>query len=172
MISHPILLMGGTGAIGRLTARALRSVYPDVPLLIGGRDLLKSRSAAGEIGRAEGVLIDTHADDLGLGDRQISAVAIFTLTNDWLACASLKAAGYHIWGFLQASMKLLPKLRPICTRQTPRQSSLAMNGWSAPQPLLPSHAPNHLPDFTKSGSVPLSMSRMVAVQPSPRILSG
>ncbi|MCA2371382.1 NAD(P)-dependent oxidoreductase [Agrobacterium genomosp. 3 str. CIP 111-78] len=77
MISHPILLMGGTGAIGRLTARALRSVYPDVPLLIGGRDLLKSRSAAGEIGRAEGVLIDKHADDLGLGDRQISAVAIF-----------------------------------------------------------------------------------------------
>ncbi|MBP1848167.1 hypothetical protein J2046_006457 [Rhizobium petrolearium] len=77
MISHPILLMGGTGAIGRLTARALRSAYPDVPLLIGGRDLLKSRNAASEIGKAEGVVIDSRADDLGLGDRPISAVAIF-----------------------------------------------------------------------------------------------
>jgi uncharacterized protein YbjT (DUF2867 family) len=66
MISNPILLMGGTGAIGRLTARALRDVYPDVPLLIGGRDLLKSRKLASEIGHAEGVVIDPHADDLVL----------------------------------------------------------------------------------------------------------
>jgi hypothetical protein len=77
MISHPILLLGGTGAIGRQTARALRSVYPDVPLLIGGRDLLKSRNAASEIGQAEGVVIDACADDVGLGDREISAVSIF-----------------------------------------------------------------------------------------------
>jgi len=77
MISNPILLMGGTGAIGRLTARALRDVYPDVPLLIGGRDLLKSRKLASEIGHAEGVVIDPHADDLGLGCRRVSAVAVF-----------------------------------------------------------------------------------------------
>src|SRR5690606_33240326 len=56
MISEPILLMGGTGAIGRLSAHALRAVYPDVPLLIGGRDLLKSREFASELGQAEGVV--------------------------------------------------------------------------------------------------------------------
>ena len=77
MISDAILLMGGTGAIGRQTARALRSVYPNVPLLIGGRDLAKSRQAAGQIGNAEGVVIDPLAQDLGLGDRPISAVAVF-----------------------------------------------------------------------------------------------
>ena len=77
MISDAILLMGGTGAIGRQTARALRAVYPNVPLLIGGRDLGKSRDAASEIGNAEGVAIDTRADDLGLGDRPLSAVAVF-----------------------------------------------------------------------------------------------
>lgn len=77
LISDPILLMGGTGAIGRLTARALRTVYPDVSLLIGGRDLVKSRQVASEIGQAEGVLIDAHADDLGLGDRRVAAVAVF-----------------------------------------------------------------------------------------------
>jgi hypothetical protein len=77
LISDPILLMGGTGAIGGLTARALRTGYPDVPLLIGGRDLVKSRQVASEIGQAEGVVIDPRADDLGLGDRRVSAVAVF-----------------------------------------------------------------------------------------------
>lgn len=77
LISEPILLMGGTGAIGRLTARALRWVYPDLPLLIGGRDLDKSRQVASEIGQAEGVVIDPSADDLGLGDRRVGAVAVF-----------------------------------------------------------------------------------------------
>lgn len=77
LISEPILLMGGTGAIGRLSARALRTVYPDVTLLIGGRDLVKSRQVASEIGQAEGVVIDPRADDLGLGDRRVGAVAVF-----------------------------------------------------------------------------------------------
>ena len=77
MISDAILLMGGTGAIGRQTARALRAIHPDVPLLIGGRDLAKSRQAASEIGNAEGVAIDARATDLGLGDRRVSAVAVF-----------------------------------------------------------------------------------------------
>jgi len=37
MSPHPILLIGGSGVIGRSTARQLRAAYPDVPLLIGGR---------------------------------------------------------------------------------------------------------------------------------------
>jgi len=77
MSSHPILLIGGSGVIGRSTARQLRAAYPDVPLLIGGRDLAKAKEAAAEIGGAEGVVLDLAADDLGLGERPVSAVAIF-----------------------------------------------------------------------------------------------
>lgn len=77
MALDPILLMGGSGAIGRLTAQALRALHPEMPLLIGGRDLAKSRDAASEIGNAEGVAIDATRDDLGLGDRAVSAVAVF-----------------------------------------------------------------------------------------------
>ena len=77
MLADPILLMGGSGAIGRLTARTLRAAHPDVPLLIGGRDLAKSREEADRLGNAEGVAIDGRADDLGLGERKVSAVAIF-----------------------------------------------------------------------------------------------
>lgn len=73
----PILLVGGTGAIGTLSAKALRAQYPAAPLLIGGRDLDRSRKAADAIGSAEGVQIDLRAAELGLGDRRPSAVAVF-----------------------------------------------------------------------------------------------
>ncbi|MXI49861.1 NAD(P)-dependent oxidoreductase [Pseudomonas moraviensis] len=77
MSLHPILFLGGSGAIGHRSAKALRAVYPDIPLLIGGRNLTKAQRAAQEIGGARGVVIDFAADDLGLGDCQVSAVAIF-----------------------------------------------------------------------------------------------
>ena len=77
MTTNAVLLMGGTGSIGRLSARALRAVYPDVPLLVGGRDAAKSADAAAELGNAEGVVIDPRANDLGLGKRPVAAVAVF-----------------------------------------------------------------------------------------------
>ena len=77
MTQDPILLMGGSGAIGRLTAQALRASHPEAPLLIGGRDAGKSQATARELGNAQGVAIDSRAEDLGLGERKIGAVAVF-----------------------------------------------------------------------------------------------
>jgi len=76
MSTHPILLVGGSGTVGRWTARFLRDAHPELPLLIGGRDLEKAQKAAAEIGGAEGVKIDLAADNLGLGERPVSAVAV------------------------------------------------------------------------------------------------
>jgi len=89
MSLNPILLMGGSGAIGRQTARALRAAHPCVPLLIGGRDLTKAQRAAEQIGGAQGVMIDPAADDLGLGDHQVSGVAVFYMDH---ALAGLRYA--------------------------------------------------------------------------------
>lgn len=77
MSLDPILLVGGSGVVGRWTARHLRDVHREVPLLIGGRDLEKAKQAAAEIGNAEGVALDLEAEDLGLGGRRVSALAIF-----------------------------------------------------------------------------------------------
>jgi hypothetical protein len=77
MSSLPLLLVGGSGVIGRQTARYLREAHPDVPLLIGGRDQARAKAAASEIGGAEGVTVDLTVDDLGLGDRPVGAIAIF-----------------------------------------------------------------------------------------------
>jgi hypothetical protein len=75
MSPHPILLIGGSGVVGRWTARALRA-HSDVPLLIGGRDLAKAQALAAEMGGAEGVAVDLAARDLGIGKRPVSAVAV------------------------------------------------------------------------------------------------
>lgn len=85
MSSNPILLVGGSGIVGRQTARYLRDAYPDVPLLIGGRDRERADAAAAEIGNAEGIVIDLAASDLGLGERSISALALF-FKDDAIAC--------------------------------------------------------------------------------------
>lgn len=77
MTVHPILLIGGSGMVGRFAARFLRDANPGAPILIGGRDLAKARALASELGNAEGVVVDFSAPDLGLEDRPVSAVALF-----------------------------------------------------------------------------------------------
>lgn len=89
MSLNPILLIGGSGAIGRQTARFLRAAHPNAPLLIGGRDLAKAEAAATEIGGARGVVLDLTAADLGLGECPVSAVAIFYMDH---AVAGLRFA--------------------------------------------------------------------------------
>ena len=89
MSTNPILLMGGSGAIGRQTARFLRAVYPDIPLLIGSRDLAKAQEAAAAVGQAAGVMLDPGAGDLGLGRSSVSAVAVFYMDH---AVAGLRFA--------------------------------------------------------------------------------
>ncbi len=89
MLRDPILLMGGSGAIGRQTARSLRASHPELAFVISGRSLAKSEKAAADIGDAEGVVLDPAADDLGLGDRPLSAVAVFYMDH---AIAGLRFA--------------------------------------------------------------------------------
>lgn len=78
MSKDPILLIGGAGHVGRFTAQFLRAAHPEVPLLIGSRDAARVAQAAAKL-QAEGVTIDDTADNLGLGDRPLSAIAtLFT----------------------------------------------------------------------------------------------
>lgn len=76
MSIDPILLVGGSGVVGGWTARHLRDAHPNLPLLIGGRDRTKADAAAEIVGNAEGVALDLSAEDLGLGQRAVSAVAV------------------------------------------------------------------------------------------------
>lgn len=76
MSEEPILLLGGSGVVGRWAARHLRARHPDAPLLIGGRDRARADEAAAAVGHAEGVAVDLGADGLGLAGRPVGAVAV------------------------------------------------------------------------------------------------
>ena len=81
MTHAPILLVGGSGIVGRWVARLLYDAYPEVPLLLGGRDKAKAQEVAAEIPSAEGIALNLAADDLGLGQRQVSAVVVLFTDN-------------------------------------------------------------------------------------------
>lgn len=76
MPSDPILLVGGAGTVGRHAARQLRAAHPDLPLLLGSRDLAKAGEFADVLGQAEAVALDLRGDDLGIGRRSVGAVAV------------------------------------------------------------------------------------------------
>ncbi|MCE9671719.1 NAD(P)-dependent oxidoreductase [Myxococcus stipitatus] len=73
----PVLIIGGSGVVGRRAVKALRRLQPRLPIWIGGRDTHKAAALAREIGLAEAVRIDLERDDLGLPpDADVSGVVV------------------------------------------------------------------------------------------------
>ena len=110
MSFDPVLLLGGTGAIGRQTARAIHATYPDVPLLIGGRDLARAQNAAAELGGAEGVEIDTARADLGLSERKISAVVVLYKDHSLAALRFAQSRGVPHLSISSGTFEIAPEI--------------------------------------------------------------
>lgn len=72
----PVLFVGGAGAVGRPATTALRRLHPEVPILIGGRDVEKAGRLARELGNATAVAVDLERADLGLGDTPVGSVVV------------------------------------------------------------------------------------------------
>ncbi|WP_426751558.1 NAD(P)-dependent oxidoreductase [Myxococcus sp. Y35] len=74
---NPVLIIGGSGVVGRRAVKALRRLQPTLPIWIGGRDRDKAAALASEVGLAEAVRIDLERDDLGLPpDAAVSGVVV------------------------------------------------------------------------------------------------
>lgn len=122
MSSDPILFVGGSGFVGHQAARFLREAHHEVPLLIGGRNRERADLEAAEIGNAEGVVVDLAAPDLGLGERPVSALAVF-FKDDTIACLRYAQArgipylsissGIHEIGPEVAAYMLNPAAAPV-----------------------------------------------------------
>lgn len=93
MAQNPILLVGGSGTVGRWVARLLHDAHPEVPLLLGGRDLAKAQEAAAAVPSAEGIVLNLDADDLGLGQRLVSAVVVLFTDHRLAALRFAQARG-------------------------------------------------------------------------------
>jgi len=110
MSFDPILLLGGSGSIGRQTARALRAAYPDIPLLIGGRDLARAQSTAAELGYAQGLAIDTASESLGLGEQKISAVVVLYKDHSLAALRFAQARGVPYLSISSGVFEIAPEI--------------------------------------------------------------
>jgi len=75
--SRPVLLVGGSGVVGSRAAPALRRLQPELPILIGARDLTRAEALAREIGNATAARIDLERPDLGLAaGPEVGAVVV------------------------------------------------------------------------------------------------
>lgn len=75
---QPVLIIGGSGVVGRQAAEQLRRLHPDLPIAIGGRDLVKAQAVAQALGNAVAVTIDLARPDLGQKpEMAYSAIAVF-----------------------------------------------------------------------------------------------
>ncbi|MFD3488485.1 saccharopine dehydrogenase [Streptomyces sp. NPDC058665] len=71
----PVLFAGGSGVVGRAALTWFRKRHPDVPVLVGGRNIQRAHEAARETGATGAVAIDLDRAGIGLDDSSdVSAV--------------------------------------------------------------------------------------------------
>lgn len=129
MSVNPILLIGGAGHVGNHTARHLRKAYPDLPLLIGGRDPSRAAALVAELGNAEAVAIDLSRADLGLGDRAVSGVGIFLKDNHTNAIRFAQERGVP---FTSISTVVIEMATEVATYiHNPRSTIVLSSQWLA-----------------------------------------
>lgn len=87
---EPVLMLGGTGALGSRTARVLRALYPDLPLAIAARDQTRAEAFAATLGNASAIEVDLSRNSLGLPDHQTFSALVPTVRD--LAYHSLRFA--------------------------------------------------------------------------------
>lgn len=75
MFDRPVLLIGGYGVTGRAVASALKSMHPDLDLLIGGRDFEKATACARAFG-AKATRVDLSVPGIDLAEESPSAVIV------------------------------------------------------------------------------------------------
>lgn len=116
---NPVLIIGGSGIVGRQAAEQLRRLHPDLPIAIGGRDLAKARAVADEIGKAGAVAIDLAQPDLGLAaDRRFSAIAIFVKDHTLNATRFAQDRGIPVLSVSSGVFEIGPEMARYVHRPT------------------------------------------------------
>lgn len=83
-MTGPILFVGGAGTVGRQAVRHFRARHPNLPILIGGRDLEKAQALAKEVGAATGLEVDIGKPGLGLAATIAPGAVVMMAPDDGL----------------------------------------------------------------------------------------
>lgn len=139
MQHDPILLIGGSGLVGRRTAAMLRDRHPALPLLIGGRDLGKAEEVATAVGAAQAAEIRLDRPDLGLGDRKVAAVMIFLKDDTLAALRFAQARGVPHVSISSGTFEIGPEVAAFIHR--PQASAVLLGSqWLVGAAVLPTLA--------------------------------
>lgn len=80
-MKNQVLFVGGSGIVGSHAVKFFHARHPDVPILVGGRNVEKARAVAREVGSAQAVELNLDKPRLGL-DADVSLSALVMLTPD------------------------------------------------------------------------------------------
>lgn len=119
-VKEPVLLLGGSGTVGARTAKTLRRLQPELPIVLAARDAVKAAAVAAEVGGpTTTTAVDLSRPDLGLpADAGFSAV-VALLKDPWLN--SLKYAqsrGVPYLSFASFSFEIGPEVAHYVQRPT------------------------------------------------------
>ncbi|WKB55486.1 NAD(P)-dependent oxidoreductase [Eleftheria terrae] len=134
----PVLLVGGTGTVGRLAAQALRRLHPSLPLAIGGRDLGKAEALTRELGDGvTAVAVDLDRPGLGLASgTSYGALVLFVKDHGLHAMRHAQATGAALLGISSGSFEVAPEVARFISR--PKAAPVLMlSHWLAGAALFP-----------------------------------
>ncbi|WP_394823468.1 NAD(P)-dependent oxidoreductase [Pendulispora albinea] len=134
---NPVLIVGGSGVVGSLSAKILRQLHPDLPITLAGRDPNKAAAVAREVGGADGVAVDLGRADLGLPEgRAFSAIVMFTKDETLHAMRYAQAKGTPYLGLSSALFEMGPEVSAFV--HAPKGAPILMDSsWLAGTAILP-----------------------------------
>jgi hypothetical protein len=109
--TDPVLLIGGTGLVGRATLKSLRARYPELPLAIGTRSIAKAQAATQDETGVHALEVDLSRRDLGLAaDARFSAVIMFVKDDTLNAARFAQARGSAYLDISTATFEIGPEV--------------------------------------------------------------
>jgi hypothetical protein len=109
--ADPVLLVGGTGLVGRAALRSLRARYPELPLTIGTRSIAKALTATRDEIGVDAVEVDLSRRDLGVAaDARFSAVIMFVKDDTLNAARFAQARGSAYLDISTATFEIGPEV--------------------------------------------------------------
>ncbi|MCP3168964.1 NAD(P)-dependent oxidoreductase [Myxococcus qinghaiensis] len=133
----PVLIIGGSGVVGSLAAKALRRLQPDLPLTIGGRDLSRAQAVAREVGLADAATVDLSRPDLGQpASRAYSAVVLFVKDDTLNSLRYAQTHGLPYLGISTSLFEVAPEVA-LYMHQPTRSPILLGSSWLVGTATLP-----------------------------------
>lgn len=148
MPTAPVLVVGGSGVVGRFALRWFRERHPDVPVLVGGRNLGAAREAAQLVTLADAVEVDVREPGLGLGRAPVSAVLLLAPDDGLHALRLAQDRGVPYVSISTGLPEVGPELAHVAARPSASAVVLASHWWGGAAVFLALRAAEELDGVT------------------------